>query len=181
MFKKFFLLMIAFTLLSVQANAATHNSLKAAFDDLNYSLSVDWDQKDQAFYDAQMNNFAANVKQLQAEGLSNQELIEFALSQVKDQKLATDLRTAFSMVAINNMDSVQAHKYVTDVMSKSYSTGASWAGEAVLGVVGLVILVALGAIVIGSAKIEDGCYKIRSCDQACIGNSCVSDCDYNCI
>jgi hypothetical protein len=35
MFKKFFLLMISFTLLSVQANAATHNGLKEAFDELN--------------------------------------------------------------------------------------------------------------------------------------------------
>ncbi len=181
MFKKFFLLMVAFSILTVQANAATHNNLKAAFDDLNYSLSVEWDQSDKAFYNAKMDNFANTIKELQAEGLTNQELVDFTLSQVKDQKLAQDLKTAFTMVVINKMSPSEAHAYITDVMSRSYSTGASWAGEVILGAIGLVIFVALAAIVVGSAKIEDGCYKVRTCDQACIGNSCVEECDYRCI
>lgn len=181
MFKKFFVSVIAFTILTVQANAATHNNLKAAFDDLNYALTVDWDQSDKAFYNAKMDNFAASIKEMQAEGLTNQELVDFTLSQVKDQKLAQDLKTAFTMVVINKMSPTEAHAYITDVMSKSYSSGASWAGEVVLGAIGLVIFVALAAVVIGSAKIEDGCYKVRSCEQSCIGNSCIEDCDYRCL
>lgn len=181
MFKKFFLLMIAFTLLSVQANAATHNGLKDAFDELNYSLNVEWDQQDKAFYNEQMDKFSATVKDLQAQGLTNQELVDYTLSQVKDAKLAQDLKTAFTMVVINKMNPAEAHKYITDVMANSYSRGASWAGEVVLGAIGLVIFVALAAVVVGSAKIEDGCYKVRTCDQACIGNSCIEDCDFRCI
>ena len=181
MFKRFCLMMLAFTLLTVQANAATHNSLKAAFDDLNYSLSVEWDQTDKAFYDAKMDEFAKTVKELQAQGLTNQQLIDFTVSQVQDKKLAKDLETAFNMVVINKMSPTEAHKYVTEVMSNNYSRGASWGGEVVLGAIGLVVFVALAAVVVGSAKIEDGCYKIRHCDDYCVGSSCYTDCKYECI
>lgn len=181
MFKKFLFSMLAFTLLVVQANAATHNTLKDAFDDLNYSLTVEWDQKDKAFYNSQMDKFAGIVKELQAQGMSNQELVEFTLSQVKDQKLAKDLETAFNMVVINKMSPAEAHKYVTDVMSNSYSRGASWAGEVVLGAIGLVIFVALVAVVAGKAKIEDGCYKVYTCEDTCFGNACYTECDYRCL
>lgn len=181
MFKKFLFSMLAFALLVVQANAATHNSLKDAFDELNYSLTVDWDQKDRAFYDSQMNKFSKTVTQLQAQGMTNQELVEFTLSQIKDQKLAKDLETAFNMVEINRMNPTEAHKYVTEVLGNSYSRGASWAGEVVLGAIGLVIFVALAAIVAGKAKVEDGCYKVYSCEDTCFGSTCYRDCDYRCL
>lgn len=42
MFKKFFMSSLIFCLLITQANAATHNGLKSAFNELNYSLSVEW-------------------------------------------------------------------------------------------------------------------------------------------
>src|SRR5690606_13398261 len=103
MLKKFFAFSLISCLFIVQANASTPNGLKAAFDDLNYALTVEWDQRDRSFYDAQMQKFESHLNSLQAQGLTNQELIEFTLTQVKDEKLAKDLRTAFSMIAINKM------------------------------------------------------------------------------
>src|SRR5687767_9331344 len=101
MCKKFFVSVIAFCMLTVQSFAATNNGLKAAFDNLNYSLTVEWDQTDRAFYNQKMEDFAQSLR---AANVSNQELVEFTVSQVKDEKLAKDLRTAFTMVQINKMD-----------------------------------------------------------------------------
>lgn len=181
MFNRFFMMFIAFSLFTVHANASSQKGLKAAFDELNYSLNVEWDQSDKDFYNSQMDNFANTVKDLQSQGLTNRELVGFTLSQIKDQKLAKDLETAFNMVVINKMSPTEAHSYITEVMSNSYSRGASWAGEAILGTIGFIVFIALAAIVVGSAKIEDGCYKVRTCDQVCIGVSCYTDCDYNCL
>src|SRR5690349_5111044 len=114
MFKKFFTTVTLFCLLVGQSNAATGNNLKAAFDELNYSLNVEWDQKDKAFYNQAQEKFAKQVKALQAQGLSNKELMDFAVSSVKDEKVAKDIQTALSMVLINNMSQTEAHKYVTD-------------------------------------------------------------------
>ena len=69
MFKKFLVGFMAFAMVTVQANAVSNNSLKAAFDELNYSLSVDWDQTDRAFYNAQMEKFTAKVKELQIQSI----------------------------------------------------------------------------------------------------------------
>ena len=181
MLKKFFTLFLAFSFMTVQADAVTNNNLKSAFDDLNYSLIVDWDQKDRTFYNQQMEKFAAEVKTLQFQGLTNQQLVDFTVAQIKDQKMANDLRNAFTVVTINKMSAAEAHNYVTDVMNKSYSQGASWAGEVIVGAVILVVFIAVAAIVAGRAKVDDGCYQVYTCEQDCAGSFCVENCDYHCI
>lgn len=181
MCKKFMLSIIAFCLLTVQSFAATNNGLKAAFDGLNYSLSVEWNQTDRAFYNSEMSKFAESIR---AANVSNQDLVEFTVSQIKDQKLANDLRTAFTMVQINKMDQKDAQKYVVDIMNKSYSHGASWNGGTVIGGALLVIIiVAVALLVTGDARINDNqnCYEVYRCEDYCTANVCYEDCGYECI
>lgn len=183
MFKKLFAFSMIFCMLVVQANAVTHNGLKAAFDDLNYALSVEWDQTDRAFYSAQMEKFTAQVKSLQEQGLTNQELMDFALTQVKDEKAAKDLQTAFTMITINKMSPKEAQRYVTDVMNKSYSRGASWGGEVIVGAVVLILIIAVVAIVAGKARVNENeaCYEVYTCEDYCTGSLCYEECGYECI
>lgn len=183
MFKKLFGFTMIFCMLTVQANAVTHNGLKAAFDDLNYALTVEWDQNDQAFYKSQMENFTSKLEALQKSGLTNQELINFALSQVKDEKIARDVETALNMVQINRMSEKEAQKYVTDVMNKSYSRGASWGGEVIIGAIVVVLVVAVALIIAGKARVNEneGCYEVRVCEEYCTGSLCYEDCDYECV
>lgn len=181
MFRKLLILttLVCFSL--VQANAATHNSLKHAFDDLSYALSVEWDQQDRQFYNQQMEKFAHQLKNLQAAGLTNQELIEFTSSQVKNQRMAQDLKKALEVVSFSKMTAEEAHKYVTNVMNDSYSRGASWAGEVIGGVIAVIVFVAIAAIIAGKAKIEDGCYKVYTCERDCFGSVCAEECNYRCL
>lgn len=142
MLKKILATLVITTIFTVQVNAATNEvralsgvsssvkeELKTAYDELNYSLTVEWDQKDQAFRTNKMNEFSASVRELQAKGLTSAELIDFAKSQVKDTKVASDIGAAFTMVEINKMTPSEANQYVTETMKKSYSTGASWHGN----------------------------------------------------
>lgn len=182
MFKKFFMSSLVFCLLIVQANAATHNGLRAAFDELNYSLNVEWDQVDKAFYNKAQEKFANSLRELKAQGLSNQELISFALAEVKDSKLQRDLETAFNMVTINKMNQIEAHAYITEVLSKSQTQGASWnGGAAIAGVLVLALFVAVALVASGNARVEDGCYQVYRCDDYCTGGICYEDCYYECI
>lgn len=181
MFTRLLTLMMVFCLFTVQANAATNNSLKAAFDELNYSLTVDWNQTDRAFYNQQMDNFSNKVKDLRAEGLTNQELVEFTISQVKDQRMAQDLRTALTMVTVNKLTGVEAQKYVTDAMNKSYSQGASWGGEVIVAGLVLIVIIAVAALATGNARVSDDCYQVYRCYDYCSGFVCAEDCGYECI
>lgn len=183
MLKKLFAFSLITCLFVVQAHATTHNGLKAAFDDLNYALSVEWDQQDRSFYDAQMEKFKSTLSSLQGQGLSNQELVDFTLSQVKNEKLAKDLETAFTMISINKMSQSEAQRYVTEVMNRSYNQGASWNGGAVVGVLVAVILVAVALIVAGKARVNEneGCYEVYTCEDYCTAGWCYEDCYYECV
>jgi hypothetical protein len=167
MFKKFLVGFIAFAMVTVQANSVSNNSLKAAIDELNYSLSVEWDQTDRTFYTAQMEKFTAKVKELQAQGLTNAELIEFSLANIKDANLAKEIRTALTVVQINKMPANEARKLMMDTMSKQYSQGASWSGDGVL-LGALVVLLLVAAIAAGgSVTVSNGgvssCYNEYVC------------------
>lgn len=183
MFKKLFAFSMIFCFLVVNVNAGTNNNLKAAFDELNYALSVDWDGKDQDFYKSQMDKFNSTLNSLQAQGMSNQEMIDFTLAQLKDENMKKDLRTALTMIQINKMNPREAQKYVTDAMNKSYSRGASWGGEVIVGAVVLVLVVAIALIVAGKARVNEneGCYEVYTCDTYCTGSICYDDCYYECV
>lgn len=161
MFKQFFVGFLAFAFVTVQANAATNNSLKTAFDELNYSLSVEWDQKDQSFYAAQMKKFTDKVSELQAQGMSNSELMEFATANIKDETLKTEVQNMMALVQINKLSAAEARKMMNDTFAKNYNRGASWSGDGVL--YGALIVLILVAIIAGAAAGGTSSGGGRSC------------------
>lgn len=159
---------------TVSAHANTQNGLKAAFDEMNYSLTVEWDQSDKAFYEGQLKKFTQTVRELQKQGLTNAQMIEFAKSQVKDAKVAKDLETAFSMITINKMSSEEASQYMMDSMKRAYSNGASWSGEVLVYLaVGLLVVALAVGLASGNVSSNGGGHT----------GSCYDDCyyyDYRC-
>ena len=111
-------------------HASTSNGLKAAFEELTYSLEVEWDQKDEAFKKNQMSKFNARVNELKAQGLTNSELLQESLSQVKDQTLRKQIETAHSLMAIDQISDAEAREMIKTNFEKSMSRGASWNGDA---------------------------------------------------
>lgn len=164
MLKKLLATIAVVTLFTVQVNAATNevktlsgittaqNELSAAYDELNYSLTVEWDQKDPAFRTAKMNEFSQTLRSLQAKGLTTAELIDFAKSQVKDAKIASDIDSTLKMIQANKMSAEEANRYATEAMKKAYSTGASWQGRGNgSGLISLIILIGLLAVLNSSS------------------------------
>lgn len=166
MFQRFFVGFLTFAFFSVQANAATHNSLKAAFDQLNYSLSVEWDQKDRAFQEAKTLEFNTQVAALQAQGLTNEELSAFAISQVKDKALAAELQTTMTMIQLNKLSTTEARNLIMKTLNSNYSTGANWSGDTLLPVIlGVVLIAAVVAALGGNVGVYVGdCYEEYVCD-----------------
>lgn len=189
-FKRLMSLMLVCAVFTVSAQATTQNGLKAAFDELNYSLTVEWDQQDKDFYIEQMKTFKGKVNELQARGLSKKELIEFAKAEVKNKKLAADLDTAFTMISLNKMTGEQASEYLVDLMKKGYSTGASWNSDAglLIGVGLLLVVVGLAVAAGGTGGSSGGTYYCTDryvCDYVCTydyywGETCYNDCYWTC-
>ncbi len=147
-FKRILASFMLIAMLSVQADTVSGNSLAQIFNEINYTLTVEWDQQDQEFYRTQVDQFQAKVLELQKEqGISNQQLIDYAVNSVKDAKLASDLKGLFGVIEANKLNYDEARKLVVDTIGKSYSQGASWTSDAALVGFGVLLL----AIVIVAA------------------------------
>ncbi len=192
MFKSFISFLLIFSVFTVHAQASTVEGLKKAFDELHFSLEHDWDQQDRSFYEAQMKKFNQELRSLQAQGLTSDQLLDFAKSQTKNPQMAKDLETAFTMIKINKMSSSEANRYVLDVMKKSYSRGASWTGEvfiyAAIGILIVALAIGIASGASGSSSSSGGGYSsscyyddIYLCDTYCYddywyGYTCYDDC-----
>jgi hypothetical protein len=151
-FKKWFTLLFVFAFFSVEVNASTHEGLKAAFDEMNYSLSVEWNQEDKDFYEAQLKKFMGTLRELQKSGLTKDQMIVFAKGQVKDANIAKDLEIAFSMITINRMSSEEASLYMMESMKRAYAKGASWNGEVLIYLAVGLLVVALAVSIVTAAN-----------------------------
>lgn len=178
MLKRMMTLVLALSIFSVQAHAAGQTGLKAAFDELNYALNVEWDQKDKAFFDAQKEKFSAVVADLRANGLSNSELIDFVTSEIKDEKFARDVKATLNLISINNMSSSQAAEYMSEMMKNAYSQGANWNGGVSLLLLGAGVLLIVAAAAVGGYGGGGGYGGSYCYHDIYWGYTCSYDCYY---
>ncbi len=146
MFTRLMTLVLAFSLFSMSAMATTQDGLKTAFDEFNYSVTVEWDQKDPSFFEAKKLELSQAIASLEAEGMTREELITFTKSQIKDASVLKDLNTALEAVSQNTMTSAQAQEFM--MKSIKATQGASWDGAVIiLTPIGVVILLLIIIIV----------------------------------
>jgi hypothetical protein len=175
--KKTTLLLLSL-LLSLQAMAANNSGLAEAINELQYELTVNWDQQDQNFYQDQTKIFSEKIKELQGRGLSNQQLIDYTVSRIKDEKLAKDAQSAFTMIQLNNMSSEEAQHYVKELIGKRYNTGASWTGDAAEVIITIAFLAAIAYVAV--VVWDKTCFS--RCERSCygFGTFCYDDCRQRC-
>ncbi len=112
-------MMILTQLLMSQAFAETA-PLKAAFDELTYSLTVEWDQKDQEFAENSLSKF-----QMKVAGASEEDKTQFFKSLLKGR---ADIETERFVRDLQeeNLSREEAIAKLNQVISSSYHTGASF-------------------------------------------------------
>lgn len=115
MLKKFVFLMMLTT--SVFAGTAP---LKSAFDDLTYSLTVEWDQKDQEFAQNSLSLF-----QMKVAGASVADKKEFFKILLKGQEIATE-RFVLELEN-NNLSQEEAIAKLNQLIKGTYREGAAFA------------------------------------------------------
>jgi hypothetical protein len=173
-----FLLVLCF---SVNVMAGSTAGLERAMDEYQFSLTVEWDQKDQKVYQAKTDAFFAEMaKIISQEGLKQEEILAVAEKKMKNkaQLEALKLKLALAGKASSN---AELAKVLQDSVKDMYQSGASWNGEAVLPILGGLALAALiGYAIWFSATHECVAYDSRwechaydHCDA--YGEYCYSD------
>ena len=138
-----FLVAFCFSL-NVMASTGTIQELERHMDDYQYALSVEWDQEDQAFYEAQTKAFFEKMgKLINENGLTQDQILKLVETKTKNKQAIEALKLKLSVLAKGA--SVEELAQIVKEYSKDlYSQGASWNGHVVFSVViGLVVVGAL--------------------------------------
>ena len=156
---KIFTLLLSLTL-SFSIFAST-SRLENLIDEHQYFLTVEWDQKDQAVYDAKSSEFGKKFNEIiTSEGTSKKEIMEVFQSQVKDPKAAARLNVRLALLPAQ--PSAESMKQLLEETKKDlYSKGASWNGEIDWPTVGMLVGI---AVLIAAAAWYGSTQKYSYCD-----------------
>mgnify|MGYP001072485004 CR=1 FL=1 len=131
---------------TASASSVGPAAVQSVLKEFSYSTSVEWDQKDPAFYKAQVEKLKSDIVGLQAQGMSMSEIISAAAGAVKDAQLAADMKAAMEVVEAGKMNMEDAQQVILQAAKNSSAQGASWSGDAFMFVgpiIGLVLVIAL--------------------------------------
>lgn len=139
-------LLVAFCFsLNVMASTGTVAELERAMDDYHYNLSVEWDQKDQKFYDAQTKAFFAKLEKLiKEDGMSQSEIMNLVEKKANNKAVVDALKLKLTLLS-KGASAEEMAAIVRESAKDMYSQGASWNGSVVVPVViGLLVAAVIG-------------------------------------
>lgn len=112
----------------LQQSVAVAQELNQAYDELNYKLNVEWNQKDKTFFNEAVDNFKKEISTLQHLGLTNKELVLHTLGKIKDKETQTEIDEIVKNINDSQMTNEEALAFTVQKLNSTYSHGASWSG-----------------------------------------------------
>lgn len=140
---------------SASASSVGPAAVQSVLKEFSYATNVEWDQKDPAFYKAQVEKLKSDIVALQAQGMTMSEIISAAAGTVKDAQLAADMKAAMEVVEAGKMNMEEAQQVILQAAKNSSAQGASWSSDAFVfigPIIGVVLVIALLA---GSSSSDD--------------------------
>lgn len=171
------LIALCFTM-NVFASSGSIEALSSAMDEYQFSMTVVWDQKDQAFKAKQLEILSKKMGELFRNGMTAQEVNIMIDSRFKNSQIAEAAKLKLALMG-DKLTPANVVDILKDSNSDLYSNGASWNGNTHLFVWGGVI-VAIIAIVVAYSKWKSDNY---TCAEYAIADYCTDeyDCDnYGC-
>ncbi len=127
MFKRLVALLVVCC--SFSAVASVDAKIAPIFEELEFKLSVEWDQKDQAFYDSAVKNFEGKLSKLAEEGVEPTAVLNYLQTNIKDKKVATELSDIINSVDVQSMSLEESKSLIKDYVDGMNNTGANYSGR----------------------------------------------------
>lgn len=132
-----FLLILSLSLNSFAATGSL-SELERVIDEYQYSVSVEWDQKDQAAFDELNLAFVKSAKQILSQSsLTREEILQLAEKRLGGKKEFEALKLKMNLRKAPTSDE-ETVALVQEISKDFYQKGASWNGNVVL-TVGIVV------------------------------------------
>lgn len=163
-----FLALLMATILPMNQVLAQEITLDSAISNLQYKLTVEWDQKNVPAQKAILGAFAADVETLKKQGVSDEQIFKALSEKAFDAQTAKDIEHLAAFAKAKKLDQKEVRKLVVDYANKSQKLGTSWSGEATLGIViGIVLVVVLVAVLSGGVSTSNGPVDYYDCYDEC--------------
>ncbi len=127
---KTLMLILTLTLIPQLVFASNAEGLRAAIDEFQYAVTVEWDQKDPSFYQEQNEILLSKVSALIGSGLSKEDIVS-SFPQLDINQLELGLGQ------VDLTDPKALRDYVHS--NYSYMKGSSWSGEVALTATGIIL------------------------------------------
>lgn len=168
------LLALVFCLNSFAATGVADDFARIV-DDYQYSLTVDWDQKDQAMHEKITNKFYEDLDVLtKGKGLKTEEMEKMLMAKVKDAKVLNGIRAKIALMG-KDASREELMGLLRSEAKNLYSSGSSWNGDATL-TWGIAIVV--GALIAYAVifQLTHTCVRYEQRDY----KTCTEATDYGC-
>lgn len=152
MIKKLITVLAIFSLITVSASVPQQN-IKNAINDFNFSITVEWDQKDMIFYEAAVAKFQAELIALSKAGMNNKEIVESVLKNIQNKKVTDDLKNILTVIDVEKMSPIEAVEFARHHVQTSQIEGANFIGRRVSrkGLLIIAVVIALTTALIITA------------------------------
>lgn len=172
---KFITWILVFCFASQVMASTVKERLEAAMNQYEYSMVVEWDQKDVARAQVYTQKFVEDLEMLYQAGLSNDELMKYIESRVVNKEQLAAIKASAALDAQNGASAQSIAQALKKNMDKLGNQGASWTGGAAYAaVIGGILVV--GALIIwqlvwnlehrcAEAQMEERCGEETVCDD----------------
>ena len=148
-----FLSLILALMMCIPAHASTEG-LARAYRELDFQLNVEGHAADPALRAQAFRNFEGRVRDLKAAGLTNQELIDFAVSQAHDRRQAESIHSVLTTIDVQDLSTAESLNLIRPLMEGPQ--GAAWLGSVLGDPVILMGLILITAALITAFKPHQG-------------------------
>ena len=119
--------------MNVLASSGTIQELERSFDNYQYTLTVEWDQKDVKFQEAATKKFFEQLSELQQKGLEKEQILALAEKKMANKEAFEAMKLKLGLLS-NVKSSSELAQVLKDSSKDFYQQGASWNGSAILEV-----------------------------------------------
>lgn len=143
-----FFTLIAF--LAQTAQAHTASAIKPLLDELNYGLTVEWDQRDPIQRREILDEFSFKLMELK---LPTETLMQELRNELADAQLQRSVDEALLLVDERKLSTSEAQQFVLAHVQDTAKRGASWNGRAtIISASAVVIIAALAVLTVYSIE-----------------------------
>lgn len=103
--------------------------IEQSLDEYHYAMTVEWDQKDQKFYDEKTQIFLSAIQTAIAEGATKEDIYKLAQTKMKSPEALAALKLKMNLLTAQATNSAELAEILKLSTADFYTQGASWNGD----------------------------------------------------